>query len=74
MLVKMLRSMSGPGILWQAGSEQEIGDAEAKRLISAGFAAPVRGPKVERAVAPEAEKAVTRKAPAKKAAKKKVKK
>jgi hypothetical protein len=42
MKIKMLTSMSGPPLQRNHGDEIEVPDAEAKRLIEAGFAAPVR--------------------------------
>jgi hypothetical protein len=42
MKIKMLTSMSGPTLQRNHGDEIEVPDAEAKRLIEAGFAAPVR--------------------------------
>ena len=45
----MLVGLSGPHILLAPGDEAEFADAEAIRLIDAGFAVPV-APKIERAV------------------------
>lgn len=70
MKVRMRVSMEGAESR-PAGSVCDVSNAEAKRLFEAGFAEPVRSVGVERATAPEAEKAVTRSRPAKKKAKKK---
>ena len=69
MKVRMLVSMEGLESR-PAGSVCSVPKAEALRLFEAGFAEPVRSVEVERAVAPEAEKAVTRKKPPRKASKK----
>ena len=51
----MLAGLSGPAILLNPGDEAEFADAEAIRLIDAGFAVPVRAP-IERAVKKPTEK------------------
>ncbi|MFG1432343.1 hypothetical protein V5F44_11150 [Xanthobacter sp. V2C-8] len=56
MKIKMLVSIAGPDFALSSGDETErFGDAEAARLVAAGYAIPIAEPKVERA---------TRKAPA----------
>ena len=70
MRVRMKVSMAGPGVLRPAGHECEVSDSEALSLFAANYAEPVRSVPVERATAPEPEKAVTRSAPKKRAAKK----
>ena len=37
MKIKMITSMCGPGIDWPKGSEPDIDDDEAVRLVRAGF-------------------------------------
>lgn len=51
MLVKMLVGLSGPAYSLGPGDERDFPQAEAVRLIDAGFAVPVAGQKIERAVA-----------------------
>ena len=51
MLVRMLASFAGTDVDWPSGSEQNLPDDEAKRLIDAGFAVPVAAAKQERATA-----------------------
>jgi len=51
----MLVGLSGPSILLVPGDEAELADAEAVRLVEAGFAVPVAAP-VERAVKKPVEK------------------
>lgn len=55
MQVRMLVGLSGPAINLIPGDEHAFEQAEAVRLIEAGFAVPV-APKVERAVKPAPEK------------------
>lgn len=51
MKIKLTTSMVGSGFTLNNGDETEIfSDADAVRLIEAGFAVPVVGAKVERAV------------------------
>lgn len=50
MKIKMLVSMAGPAISLNVGDEHECDDAEAMRLIAAGFAVPVSEMTIERAV------------------------
>lgn len=49
MRVKMLAHFSGPAVDWPTGSEQELDQAQAVRLIEAGFAIPVATVSVETA-------------------------
>ena len=49
MRIKLLTGFSGPDICLSNGDEADFDDAEAIRLIEAGFAVPVAKP-VERAV------------------------
>lgn len=57
MKIKMLTSMSGPTMQRNRGDEIDVPDAEAKRLVEAGFAAPAIERKGETAVkAPAPEK------------------
>lgn len=42
MKIKMKRTMAGPGVHRAAGSIQDVGAEEAKRLIEAGHADPVK--------------------------------
>lgn len=58
MKIKLLVSRSGADGAFAPGDEIEVSDAEAKRMIEAGQAAPVRGAAPERAVvAPKVERA-----------------
>lgn len=50
MKVKLTVSRSGPDGAFNVGDEIDVADDEAKRMMEAGQAIPVRGPKVERAV------------------------
>ncbi|MGE8143056.1 hypothetical protein ACQKOE_13860 [Novosphingobium sp. NPDC080210] len=51
MKIKMLVSMAGADFALDAGQETErFGDAEALRLVNAGYAVPAAGPVIERAV------------------------
>lgn len=50
MLIRMLVGLCGPTLTLSPGDEYEPDDAEAKRLIAAGFAVPVIEKKIERAV------------------------
>lgn len=52
MKVKLLVSRSGADGAFAPGDEIEVSDAEAKRMIEAGQAQPVRGATPERAVQP----------------------
>lgn len=47
----MLVGLSGPTFTRNPGDEHECDDAEAKRLIAAGFAVPINEDPTERAVA-----------------------
>lgn len=50
MKIKMLVSIAGPDFALSPGEETErFSDAEAARLVEAGYAAPVVEPKLERA-------------------------
>ena len=49
MKVVMLQSQYGPDVSRNTGDELEIPDAEAKRMIESGLAAPMRSAKVETA-------------------------
>ena len=51
MRVKMLAHFAGPDVDWPVGSEQEFDQAQAIRLIEAGFAVPVATQEVETATA-----------------------
>lgn len=53
MKLQMLVSMVGPRLALEPGDEYVCGDAEAKRLIEAGFAVPVSSRKLEKAVKPK---------------------
>ncbi|MDY6796963.1 MAG: hypothetical protein SWK76_17025 [Actinomycetota bacterium] len=57
MKVKMLTSMAGPNLSYQAGQVVEMDEKEAERLISAGFA--------EKAGGREAPETATKSAPEK---------
>lgn len=48
MIVKLLAHFEG-AVSWPVGSEQDLEQAEAIRLIAAGYAVPVAAPKVETA-------------------------
>lgn len=51
MKIKMLTSLAGADFALAAGDETDrFGDDEARRLIEAGYAAPVVEEKIERAV------------------------
>lgn len=50
MKVKLLVGLSGPTLTYDPGDDYECSDAEAARLIDAGFAVPLAAPKIERAV------------------------
>lgn len=54
MLVRMLTGLSGPAYSLARGDEREFPDAEAIRLIDAGYAVPVAGQPGEQAVKPPA--------------------
>lgn len=57
MKIKLLVSLAGTYEAFNAGDEHDWDDADAIRLIEAGFAVPVSELKIERAVAaPAAEK------------------
>jgi len=60
MKIRMLVSQVGPETVREPGEEYDISDEEAKRLIEAGLAEPVRARKVERATRDAREKAVSR--------------
>ena len=45
--VKLTVSMAGANYTRDAGDEHECSEAEAKRLIEAGFAVPIAAPKKE---------------------------
>jgi len=62
MKIKMLVGLSGNEYSLASGDEREFADAEAIRLIDAGFAVPVAEVKVERAVAQPAPERRTKKA------------
>jgi len=51
-IVRMTAGLSGPHYSLAVGDEHEFPDAEAIRLINAGYAVPVRGTQVELAVQP----------------------
>lgn len=55
MKIKMLVSMAGPEVVWDAGTVVDIDDAEAARLLAAEYAEPVEV--VERATAKKRETA-----------------
>lgn len=62
MKIKLTTSMVGTGFTLDNGDETEMfSDAEALRLIEAGFAVPVVEAKVERAVKPASAKVERRK-------------
>lgn len=50
MKIRMLVSMAGTGFSLSPGDETDRDDAEAARLIAAGFAVPVSERPIERAV------------------------
>ena len=50
MRVRMLTGLSGPAYALAPGDEHDFDQAEAIRLIEAGYAAPVEKARVERAV------------------------
>ena len=50
MKVIMLTAMSGPGVEYALHGEYEIDNEEATRLITKGFAKPLRNEEPERAV------------------------
>lgn len=50
MLVRMVVGLSGPTTSFSPGDEAEFPQAEALRLVEAGFAVPVVEAKIERAV------------------------
>lgn len=50
MKVKVLVSMAGKGFALEPGDPYDCGEAEAKRLMDAGYAVPWAEKKVERAV------------------------
>lgn len=50
--VRMTVGLSGPTYSLGPGDERDFPDAEARRLIAAGYAVAVQAPKVERAVRP----------------------
>lgn len=50
MKIKLLVSRAGVDFAQSAGDEVEVSDAEARRMIEAGQAAPVRGKGKEKAV------------------------
>jgi hypothetical protein len=52
MLVRMVVGLSGPAISLSPGDEAEFPQAEALRLVEAGYAVPVAKAKIERAVKP----------------------
>ena len=52
MLVRMVVGLSGPAASFSPGDEAEFPQAEALRLIEAGYAVPVVEAKIERAVKP----------------------
>jgi hypothetical protein len=54
MMIKMLVGLSGPEYTLDPGDMREFPQAEALRLINAGYAVPVSETKVERAVLPAA--------------------
>lgn len=54
MLLRMKAGLAGPAYVLRAGDEREFPDAEAIRLIDAGYAVPVGEKKIERAVVPPA--------------------
>lgn len=66
MKVKLMTTYAGPRGTWMAGTEVDFPDAEAKRLVSGGYAelvevaAQVRNVEVETATVEAPEKAVTR--------------
>lgn len=50
MLLEMLQSQAGPRVDRLLGKRYEIDETEAKRMIKAGIARPVKSTKVEKAV------------------------
>lgn len=51
MKVRLLQSRAGNGVVYSAGDEIEVSEAEAKRMIDSNKAIPLRGKKpVEKAV------------------------
>jgi hypothetical protein len=56
MRIKYLAGFAGNDFVIEAGEVRECEDAEAERLIDAGFAIPVADEAMERAVATPAEK------------------
>lgn len=50
MKIKMTVGLSGPTITLSPGDEHDFPQDEALRFIAAGFAVPVAGDKIERAV------------------------
>jgi hypothetical protein len=52
MLVRMVVGLSGPTTNLGPGDEAEFPQAEALRLVEAGYAVPVAEAKIERAVKP----------------------
>jgi hypothetical protein len=52
MLVRMVVGLSGPATSLSPGDEAEFPQAEALRLVEAGYAVPVAEAKIERAVKP----------------------
>lgn len=61
--LRLLVSLSGPAGAYRPGEEGDFDDAEAERLIAAGFAAPVAVEPIETADSKSAarrEKAITR--------------
>lgn len=50
MRVRMLTGLSGPAYSLASGDEHDFDQAEAIRLIEAGYAVPVEKSKIERAV------------------------
>lgn len=53
MKVRMAVGLSGPAVCLSPGDEAEFEQAEALRLIAAGYAVPVEARKVEKAVKPK---------------------
>ena len=52
MRVRMVAGLSGPVINLMPGDEADFSNAEAAAVVAAGFAVPVAGVKIERAVKP----------------------
>lgn len=50
MLIRMLVGLSGPTMTLEPGDERDFPQAEAIRLVKAGYAVPVAEPEIERAV------------------------